>query len=68
MDPYVNESVNAMQARGVVRASVGITEGVGLYTILQSPILYGVCVWHTQEGSAVGGRILRNVGCAIVLQ
>jgi len=38
--------------------------GVGLYTILPSPILYGV--WHTKVGS-VGGRILRN-GHAIVLQ
>jgi len=36
---------------------------VGLYTILPSPILYGV--WHTKEGS-VGGSILRN-GRAIVL-
>jgi len=35
-----------------------------LYTILPSPILYGV--WHKQGGS-VGGRILRN-GRAIVLQ
>jgi len=35
----------------------------GLYTILPSPILYGV--WHSKEGS-VGGRVLRN-GRAIVL-
>jgi len=38
--------------------------GVGLYTILPSPILYGV--WHT-EGGSVRGSILRN-GRAIVLQ
>ena len=36
-----------------------------LYTILPSPILYGV--WHTKGGGSVGGRILRN-GRAIVLQ
>jgi len=35
-----------------------------LYTILPSPILYGV--WHNKKGS-VGGRILRN-GRAPVLQ
>jgi len=37
---------------------------LGLYTILPSPISYGV--WHT-KGGAVRGRILRNSG-AIVLQ
>jgi len=37
---------------------------IGLYTILPSPILYGV--WH-KKGRSVGGRILRN-GRAIVLQ
>jgi len=37
---------------------------LGLYTVLPSPILYGV--WHTQ-GASVAGRILRN-GRAIVLQ
>ena len=36
---------------------------VGLYTILSSPVLYGVC--HT-NGASVAGRILRN-GRAIVL-
>jgi len=38
--------------------------GDGLYTILPSPIVYGI--WHTKGGS-VGGRILRNRR-AIVLQ
>ena len=37
---------------------------VGLYTILPSPIVYGV--WHKRGGS-VAGRILRD-GRAIVLQ
>jgi len=37
---------------------------VGLYTILPSPILYGV--WH-RRGRSAGGHILRN-GRAIVLQ
>ena len=37
---------------------------VGLYTILPSPIVYGV--WQTKKGS-VGGRVLRN-GRAMVLQ
>jgi len=37
---------------------------VGLYTILPSPILYGV--WHL-KGGLVGGRIFRN-DRAIVLQ
>ena len=37
---------------------------VGLYTILPSSILYGVC--HTKGGS-VAGRILRNER-AVVLQ
>jgi len=37
---------------------------LGLYTILSSPIVYGV--WDTKGGS-VGGRILRN-GRAIVIQ
>jgi len=37
---------------------------LGLYTILPSPILYGV--WHKREES-VGGHILRN-GPAIVLR
>jgi len=45
------------------RAAVARAQ-VGLYTILPSPILYGV--WHKKAG-AVGGRILRN-GRAIVLQ
>ena len=35
-----------------------------LYTILPSPILYGV--WH-KHGGPVGGRILRN-GRALVMQ
>ena len=39
-------------------------QSVDLYTILPSPILYGV--WHTRGGS-VRGRILRN-SRAIVLQ
>jgi len=38
--------------------------GGWFYTILPSPILFGV--WHKKEGS-VGGRILRNVR-AMVLQ
>jgi len=42
----------------------GSTTYVDLYTILPSPILYGV--WQTKGGS-VGGRMLRN-GRAIVLQ
>ena len=37
---------------------------LGLYTILPSPIWYGV--WN-EKGGSVGGRILRN-GRAIVLQ
>ena len=37
---------------------------LALYTILPSPILYGV--WH-EKGGSVGGRILHD-GCAIVLQ
>jgi len=34
---------------------------IGLYTILASPIVYGV--WHTKEGGSVGG-----VYCAMVVQ
>ena len=37
---------------------------LGLYTLLQSPILHGV--WHT-KGRSGGGRILRD-SRAIVLQ
>jgi len=37
---------------------------VGLYTILPSPILYGV---QHKRGRSVGGRILRN-GRAFVLE
>jgi len=39
--------------------------GFDLYTILPSPILYGV--WHNKEGS-VGGRILRNSRVIVMQQ
>jgi len=59
------------QAESVIRILIPapqesgmLIQHISLYTILTSPILYGV--WHRKEGS-VGGRILRS-GRAIVLQ
>jgi len=51
----------------LVRLPRPLTAQLGLYTILPSPILYGV--WHIQGGGRRGGhmRILRN-GRATVLQ
>jgi len=51
--------------RGMLRGGgVRGAAALGLYTILPSPILYGV--WHTKRGP-VEGRILRN-DRAILLQ
>jgi len=61
----VSCSQRCLFAVAIMGVALHSASSLRLYTILPSPMLYGV--WHTKEGGRWGGRILRNGG-AIVLQ
>jgi len=63
-DVYVSDGERSRWGGGGGGGGGGGTPEVGFYTILPSPIWYGV--WH-KKGGSVGGRILCNER-AIALQ